>query len=88
MGCGVTNRNLRYTPKKHHFEAIFKHECHDDALCFNTDGSYDCVCRAGTFGDGWDICITEYCPDGWYGPNSTFCFKIPDNAQASFILVG
>ena len=59
------------------------HECHLDAICSNNIGSYDCTCRAGTWGDGWFDCSTEYCPDGWYGPNSTLCRMIPENGHCA-----
>ena len=31
--------------------------CHDDAKCTNTDGSYTCQCRKGYRGDGVDQCV-------------------------------
>ena len=28
--------------------------CHDNAHCINSDGTYDCLCRAGYTGDGFN----------------------------------
>ena len=28
-------------------------ECHENADCFNTDGSYTCCCRRGYHGNGF-----------------------------------
>lgn len=30
------------------------HECHDNASCTNTVGDYNCTCKAGFSGDGFD----------------------------------
>ena len=30
------------------------HKCSADAVCNNTKGSYNCTCKAGFLGDGWD----------------------------------
>ena len=30
------------------------HNCHDNATCANTPGSFDCVCSSGYSGDGID----------------------------------
>ena len=35
---------------------IGKHNCHVNANCFDTPGSYECQCKEGFFGDGI-ICI-------------------------------
>lgn len=29
-----------------------QNNCHDDANCSNTDGSYDCTCKSGYIGNG------------------------------------
>ena len=33
-------------------------ECHDNATCTNTDGSYECACNNGFSGDGFN-CTSE-----------------------------
>ena len=33
-------------------------ECHDNATCSNSDGSYECTCNTGFSGDGIK-CISE-----------------------------
>ena len=35
------------------------HECHIDAHCINLNGSYDCLCKEGYSGDGFD-CKSEH----------------------------
>ncbi|KAF3980671.1 MAG: hypothetical protein HFP76_00915 [Methylococcales symbiont of Iophon sp. n. MRB-2018] len=29
-------------------------DCHDDADCMDTDGSFECTCRPGYSGDGFN----------------------------------
>lgn len=33
------------------------YDCHGDAVCQNTVGSYKCVCKQGFVGDGKTSCI-------------------------------
>ena len=37
---------------------IGQNECHTDAICTDTFGSYECNCKESFFGDG-KICISE-----------------------------
>ena len=34
-------------------------ECHHRADCYNTDGSYLCVCKTGLYGDGF-FCSSKF----------------------------
>ena len=34
------------------------HGCHPNAICNNTVGSYNCICRSGLIGDGRNSCST------------------------------
>ena len=36
-----------------------KHDCDINANCTNTDGSYECTCNDGFFGDG-KTCISKF----------------------------
>ena len=33
------------------------HACHAEALCLETDGSFDCLCGEGFTGDGWQCAV-------------------------------
>ena len=35
------------------------HTCHEQADCYDTEGSYECVCKAGYEGDGHGNCSGE-----------------------------
>lgn len=44
------------------------HDCHKEAKCTNTHGSYDCYCRRGFIGDGRTSCVRtcyEQCINGY-----------------------
>ena len=34
-------------------------DCHADANCINNDGSYDCECKDGFYGDGYINCFLD-----------------------------
>ena len=36
------------------------HRCHSDAHCTNSNGSYNCMCKDGFSGDGYN-CTGLYC---------------------------
>ena len=35
------------------------HTCSADAVCNNTNGSYNCTCNPGYYGDGW-VCQGKF----------------------------
>ena len=39
--------------------AIGNHNCHDDATCYNTEGSYTCSCNIGYTGNG-SFCTRKF----------------------------
>ena len=39
------------------------HECSDDAICTNLDGTYTCDCLPGFSGDGWECVDVDECRD-------------------------
>ena len=39
--------------------AIGNHSCHDDATCYNTEGSYTCSCNIGYTGNG-SFCMRKF----------------------------
>lgn len=44
------------------------HDCHPEAKCTNTHGSYKCNCRRGFVGDGRTACVRtcyDQCQNGW-----------------------
>ena len=49
-------------------ECTGQNQCHEHAVCLNTDGDYECECKSGFKGDGVvcsDIkeCVTSPCGD-------------------------
>ena len=35
-------------------------QCHSDAYCTNTQGSFECVCKTGYSGDGVNQCVGKF----------------------------
>ena len=46
--------------------ATEKHSCSNEAVCYNTRGSYDCMCKPGYIGDG------RNCTGDMFGLFATF----------------
>ena len=44
--------------------AAKKHDCHVQAVCMNTDGSYSCLCNGGWTGDGRHCSDIDECSSG------------------------
>ena len=36
------------------------HNCSSNAVCHNINGSYNCTCKPGYLGDGWNCTGDEY----------------------------
>ena len=45
-------------------------KCHENAECIDTNGSYECSCKEGYFGDG-KICVEGQCVEGFCRQNKT-----------------
>ena len=41
-------------------ECLLPNDCHFNADCTNTNGSYICQCKPGTNGDGYTHCVSKY----------------------------
>ena len=54
-------RTLLIIPLDLHECNLTTHDCHDNATCNNTDGSYICECNVGYTGDGFNC--TGTCKD-------------------------
>ena len=66
--------------------ATEKHSCSNDAVCYNTRGSYDCMCKPGYIGDG------RNCAGDMFSIFATFlCLNCPrryyaiDGVTANFL---
>jgi len=46
-----------------------KHNCNDNALCHNSDGSFTCSCRKGFQGNGTVCAEINECNDAIHPPN-------------------
>ena len=53
------------------------HNCSSDAVCYNTEGSYNCACKPGYHGDGVNCSIGEWSVHvtGKYQLNEEYWFK-------------
>ena len=41
-------------------EGLKTHNCSSNAVCNNTKGSYNCTCKPGYLGDGWNCTGDAY----------------------------
>ena len=62
------------------------HKCDADALCNNTDGSYNCSCKEGFHGDGkncssnYEICsAVNFLLVAWQSNLTSSCFRVVQN---------
>nr|XP_022913574.1 multiple epidermal growth factor-like domains protein 8 isoform X1 [Onthophagus taurus] len=55
---GITNARWAYAQCPDVDEChLGLHDCHPEAICTNTDGSFDCICKRGYLGDGRTSCV-------------------------------
>ncbi|XP_041071625.1 uncharacterized protein LOC121293089 isoform X4 [Carcharodon carcharias] len=58
------------------------HDCHSSASCFNSPGSFQCVCKAGYTGDGRNCTDMNECQSGSHDCHSSAsCFNSPGSFQ-------
>jgi len=50
--------------------------CHSDANCINSIGSYECQCKPGYIGNGIEC---SPCNENEYSFNDTICLSCPEN---------
>ena len=57
--CQTGNVSLMLCADINECEEGIVNDCHPDADCTNTEGSYKCKCQSGFTGSG-DFCFSEY----------------------------
>ena len=62
LSLDLNECNISSIPEKYIHLA---HNCHVDANCTNTKGSYYCTCVKGYSGDGSGTCVGECILGGW-----------------------
>ena len=55
------------------------YNCHPQANCTNTIGSYECHCNPGYYGNGINC---SPCPENFYSFNDTTCLSCPDDSTS------
>lgn len=56
--------------------------CHPWADCVNMDGGYECSCKDGFNGTGFDCEPIKGCPDGWVTyPGASSCYKFVNTTK-------
>ncbi|XP_067057281.1 uncharacterized protein [Acropora muricata] len=53
-------------------EKELTNQCHKDAICSNTEGSYSCNCKEGFVGDGFTCSSTIPHPSAWFPLNGRY----------------